>query len=118
MPDLNIYWQYFMHHPLQFLYYLFSSLIGFFIVGLVLFLLIARSIYKRIVRSEQPVSSDGHRIKPSENNTVQTPKHPIVKSRYANRQDPLPQYIVHEEPEEGYIILNGKKISKKDLKYK
>lgn len=42
------------------------------------------------------------------------------ETKYNHKHDPLPadtpRYIVQEEPEEGYIILNGKKIRKQDCK--
>ena len=42
------------------------------------------------------------------------------EAKYNHKHDALPtdtpRYIVQEEPEEGYIVLNGKKIRKQDCK--
>ncbi len=52
------------------------------------------------------VSSDGHQIPPDMDPTCA--KYGHVHEETGHR------YIVHEEPEQGYVILNGKKISLKD----
>ncbi|MBP3890929.1 MAG: hypothetical protein J6D29_02025 [Solobacterium sp.] len=50
------------------------------------------------------ISSDGHVVKPSEDLTCETQyghEHETNVNDYGRR------YIVHEEPEEGYVVLNG-----------
>lgn len=61
----------------------------------------SRRFYRR------PVSSDGHRIPRSEDITC------AGMEKHHHRSNPavdrIPRYIVHEEPETGYVILNGVK---------
>jgi hypothetical protein len=57
------------------------------------------------------ISSDGHTIPYKDDITCET------KDGHHHPTSNQPRYIVHEEPEEGYVILNGKKIRLKDCKY-
>ncbi len=53
------------------------------------------------------VASDGHRIPKGKDITCE--------GQYGHRHEDMgPRYIVHEEPTEGYCILNGKKVALKD----
>lgn len=63
---------------------------------------------------KRPVSSDGHAIPAKDDITCAN----IEEHYHAPRgYDKLPRYIVHEEPELGYVILNGKKRRLTDCKY-
>lgn len=64
---------------------------------------------------QRPVSSDGHRIKRSEDITcanVENHHHRKIPG-----VEQAPRYIVHEDPETGYVILNGVKRRLTDCKY-
>ena len=63
------------------------------------------------VRNRQTISSDGHRVPKSQDLTCDT------KHAHKHEAPELPRYIVHEEPEEGYVVLNGVKRRIKDCKY-
>ncbi len=57
--------------------------------------------------NKKTVASDGHVIPRSDDITCE--------GQYGhNHGDSIPRYIVHEEPTEGYCILNGKKVALKD----
>lgn len=66
-----------------------------------------RSILKRT--GHPVISSDGHRIPPSKDITCAAYGHTHPES--------APRYIVHEDPENGYVILNGVKRKITDCKY-
>lgn len=58
-------------------------------------------------KKNMTISSDGHVVPPEEDLTYRERTH-------YHRDNPLnkefgPQYIVHNEPETGYVILNGVK---------
>lgn len=57
------------------------------------------------------ISSDGHTIPYKDDITCEN------LDGHHHSTSGQPRYIVHEEPEEGYVILNGKKIRLKDCKY-
>ena len=63
---------------------------------------------------KRPVSSDGHAIPRKDDITCAN-----IEDHYhrPSGYDKLPRYIVHEEPETGYVILNGKKRRLTDCKY-
>ena len=63
---------------------------------------------KKVTPIPKPtVASDGHRIPKSKDVTCE--------GQYGHDPgDRIPRYIVHEEPTEGYCILNGKKVALKD----
>lgn len=56
-------------------------------------------------------SSDGCIIPKSQDITCRKYGHD-----HRTKFDQIPRYIVHEEPEDGYVILNGIKRSLKDCK--
>ena len=59
------------------------------------------------------VSSDGHRVPASQDLTCETKYgHDHGSSNFAEKR-----YIVHEEPEDGYVVLNGVKRKIRDCKY-
>ncbi len=58
------------------------------------------------------VSSDGHTVPPSEDLTCERYGHDHSESTEFGRR-----YIVHEEPEDGYVILNGVKRKISECKY-
>ncbi len=58
-------------------------------------------------KKRKTVSSDGHTIPKSRDITCE--------GQYGHRHEGMEErYIVHEEPTEGYCILNGKKVALKD----
>lgn len=59
------------------------------------------------------ISSDGHEIPKHQDITCTNLKNHYHRS---NGYDALPRYIVHEEPTQGYVILNGVKRRIKDCK--
>ncbi len=65
-------------------------------------------------RQRGTVSDDGHRVPRAQDLTCET--------QYGHRHNSpddrnyAPRYIVHEEPEPGYVILNGVKRKIKDIK--
>lgn len=81
----------------------------FFVFGIIFWiffiLAIVLSISARARR--RAVSDDGHKVKKKEDLTCNT------KYGHDHHTDPH-QYIVHEDPEEGYVILNGIKRRLKD----
>ncbi len=70
----------------------------------------------------KPSSPPMKQVKPVHKPTVASDGHSIPKSKditcegqYGHDHgDRVPRYIVHEEPTEGYCILNGKKVALKD----
>lgn len=63
---------------------------------------IARSVGKTGIKT-RPLADDGHYIKAEDD---------ISCRRFGHRheEDVVPRFIPHNDPEEGYIILNGKKM--------
>ena len=61
---------------------------------------------RRVTRSD-----DGHEVPMNQDLTCET--------QYGHNHGALPEkrYIVHEDPEEGYVILNGVKRRIRDCKY-
>lgn len=64
-------------------------------------------------RNAHTISDDGHVVPPGQDLTCE--------NQYGHQHAPVPgterRYIVHEDPEEGYVILNGVKRKLKDCKY-
>lgn len=56
------------------------------------------------------LSDDGHTIPYKDDITCE------AKDGHSHPTSNQPRYIVHEEPEDGYVVLNGKKVKIKDLK--
>ncbi len=63
----------------------------------------------------RPVSSDGHEVPRAQDLTCET-KYGHVHNRLPEYER-TPRYIVHEDPEEGYVVLNGIKRKISDCKY-
>ena len=67
----------------------------------------------------RPISSDGHAVSPEQDLTCETKSgHSHPKMSAKDEKDYGKRYIVHNDPENGYVILNGvmRKISDcKDL---
>ncbi|MBQ1476914.1 MAG: hypothetical protein IIZ33_02080 [Erysipelotrichaceae bacterium] len=59
-----------------------------------------------------PVSSDGHRVPKEQDLTCDRYGHDHEENSEFGRR-----YIVHEDPEDGYVILNGVKRKISDCKY-
>ena len=83
-----------------------------------IWLLIAISVVSTIISKYKPAqritrSSDGHIVPKVEDLTCET------KYGHNHGTDPerQPRYIVHEEPQQGYVILNGVKRKISDCKY-
>lgn len=76
-------------------------------------LLSASAARRRNYSRSVTVAHDGHRI-PQENDVT-------CEGQYGHDHSsgalPEKRYIVHEEPEEGYVILNGVKRRIRDCKY-
>ena len=58
------------------------------------------------------LSDDGHRVPRSQDLTCEKQ----YGHKHTSFDGTAPRYIVHEEPEQGYVILNGVKRRIKDLK--
>lgn len=85
-----------------------ETAIDFAAVGLIVFFALSTALAKRIhagKRGKVAVrSSDGHIIRRDEDLTCNTNdghNHPDNSSEFGRR------YIVHNEPNEGYVVLNG-----------
>ena len=80
--------------------------IGVFLLALIVVTISSiRKAQQTVVSGRHPVSSDGHRVPPEDDLTVST-----GASRYehqGNEEEFGRRYIVHNEPVEGYVILNG-----------
>ncbi len=58
-------------------------------------------------KSRGPVSSDGHVVEPSQDLTCDRYGHRHLGNTAKDNADYGRQYIVHNDPEDGYVILNG-----------
>ena len=67
-------------------------------VMLVIFLRILKEIIP--FRADEPMASDGHRI--SENQDISCRQY-----GHRHKEFDTPRFIPHEDPEEGYIVING-----------
>ncbi|MCR5373703.1 MAG: hypothetical protein K6E41_09650 [Solobacterium sp.] len=81
--------------------------IGIFLLAMIVITIGSiRRAQQTVVSGRRPVSSDGHVVPPEEDLTVST-----GASHYAhhehNEEDFGRRYIVHNEPVQGYVILNG-----------
>lgn len=72
---------------------------------LVYFLLMAFiiTLAKKSQKGRIVISDDGHQVKQSEDLTCETKD----GHRHPKNNDFGPRYIVHNEPSEGYVTLNG-----------
>jgi len=84
------------------------------IVAIVFAYAIVYAILTAVRRQNAPRSSDGHIIPPDKD---------ITCNRFGHRHDQTEteaytgRYIVHEDPETGYVILNGIKRRITDCRY-
>ncbi|MBQ1325147.1 MAG: hypothetical protein IIY52_03930 [Solobacterium sp.] len=81
--------------------------IGIFLLAMIVITIGSiRRAQQTVVSGRRPVSSDGHEVPPEEDLTVNT-----SAGHYAHREhnedDFGRRYIVHNEPVQGYVILNG-----------
>ena len=81
-----------------------------------------------LIRIRKPTTAhDGHIIRSEDDITCETkyghhhPKQeeffPEDETASAVSSEPTPRYIVHDDPEEGYVVLNGVKRKLEDCKY-
>ena len=87
----------------------------FFLVWIVIVLtfftiIFASTKMKNPLKRRMTVSNDGHVVPANEDLTCET----VYGHDHGDRQ---PRYIVHEEPVEGYVVLNGIKRSLEECKY-
>ena len=85
----------------------------FLFIYVIWFLVIIIGIIKASKNKKKTISSDGHVVPKKQDLTCETEfehKHPQT-NEFGRR------YIVHEEPEEGYVVLNGIKRKISDCKY-
>lgn len=80
----------------------------FFIVWFIVLLAIISFISSKYA-GKKTVSDDGHTIERKNDITCNT--------KYNHNHPEERRYIVHEEPTQGYVILNGKKRKIEDCKY-
>lgn len=74
-----------------------------FVIYLIFMGIFIYNIYRRNKHKNMMTSSDGHVVKDEENLTCENEHghiHPL-------NNEFGPRYIVHNEPEDGYIVLNG-----------
>ena len=69
------------------------------LAGTAAFVLIALLIRKR--RGRQTVSSDGHSVPDDQDLTCS------ARYGHSHGAPDVPRYIVHEDPPEGWVVLNG-----------
>lgn len=81
----------------------------FFIVWIVVLLAVVVSTLQQIRRKQNTISDDGHRIAKDKDITCNT--------KFHHNHPQERRYIVHEEPTDGYVILNGRKRKIEDCKY-
>ena len=85
------------------------------IVWIFLFFVIFTNMLKNLKGKPKVRSSDGHRVPRNEDLTCETNDgHNHV--RYSEEEYGK-RYIVHNEPETGYVVLNGVKRRLEDCKY-
>ena len=82
-----------------------------FLVVWIAFFAIAAVSAAQSKKRNHTISDDGHVVPASQDMTCET--------QYGHRHEPSPErrYVVHEDPEQGYVILNGVKRKLKDCKY-
>ncbi|MBR4164434.1 MAG: hypothetical protein IKR11_12995 [Solobacterium sp.] len=83
-----------------------------------IWLLIIISVATTIISKYKPVqrlnrSSDGHIVPQNQDLTCETK----CGHNHGTDSERQPRYIVHEEPQQGYVILNGVKRKISDCKY-
>ena len=92
----------------------------FTILSAVIWMIIVISFVKtftKAVKKRGPVSSDGHVVPPEQDITCEgRDKHKHPQMSAAEKKDYGPRYIVHNDPETGYVILNGVKRRISDCK--
>lgn len=88
-----------------------SSFLVFYLI--VVFMIVAVVVSAAAKIRKQNVSSDGHKVPFSEDLTctAKDGHHHTESSEFGSR------YIVHNEPEQGYVVLNGLKRKISDCKY-
>ncbi len=79
-----------------------------------------------LIRIRKPtVAHDGHVLRRENDITCETQyghNHPRIEEfnpdgTSSSLSGPTPRYIVHDDPEEGYVVLNGIKRKLEDCKY-
>ena len=87
----------------------------FLFIYVIWFLVIIIGIIKASKNKKKTISSDGHVVPKTQDVTCENEfghNHPNSSNPEYGRR-----YIVHEEPEEGYVVLNGIKRKISDCKY-
>lgn len=85
-------------------------LVWFIIILTFFSVILASTKIKNPLKKRITVSDDGHRVPRSEDLTCET----VYGHDHGNGE---PRYIVHEEPSDGYVVLNGIKRSLEECKY-
>ena len=67
--------------------------------------------FKQNSKNRKVMSSDGHKVSNEFDRTCETQFGHNHRTEYSMDS----RYVVHEEPTQGYIVLNGKKYSKNEL---
>ncbi len=96
---------------MEFLFTILSVLVWIIIVGV--WVRLASGIKKR----RKTIAEDGHVIPPEKDITCEGKEghfHPKLSA--ADQKDYGPRYIVHDDPEIGYVVLNGVKRKISDCK--
>jgi len=78
------------------------------------FLIVANIIVKTAHLRKPTISSDGHTVSPNEDLTCERVDGHVHSESSTLEQEYGKRYIVHNEPENGYVILNGVKRKLKD----
>lgn len=85
-----------------------------FFIAIISYIISNASVLSKIINYKPVISSDGHIINPKDDITcTNLPGH---DHRPIPGVSDKPRYIVHEEPEKGYVILNGVKRKLTDCK--
>ncbi|NCB33159.1 MAG: hypothetical protein EOM64_04660 [Erysipelotrichia bacterium] len=86
-------------------------MIGFAVVFVIAVALIITAATVAAVASQKksrgPISSDGHIVTPGQDLTCDRFGHQHPGNTAKDTADYGRQYIVHNDPEDGYVILNG-----------
>lgn len=81
-------------------------LIPFFVITVAVFVSLFTAVVKETKKRQGVMSSDGHRVSAGEDLTCDT-QHGHSHAGTGDSSEFGPRYIVHNDPEEGYVILNG-----------
>lgn len=80
-----------------------APFLAYIVFAFVIFNILSSS-RKNARKKAKTISSDGHVVQANQDLTCETTQghnHPRMEEEFGRR------YIVHEDPEEGYVILNG-----------